>query len=152
AADFATPQTATDSQVAAYADQSFQYDSQHRVSSTTVQAAGSSATAGGLGTFSYTYTLSSNSPGVNSWATKTVETRPDGGTDTVYTNAYGQIMLPASTPAGSSSAWLGWNKYDSAGRMILSAAPSALSGYSDSYADLLHSVSGNYQYLNDSSG
>src|SRR6266545_2016528 len=55
AADFSSPQTATDTDVAPYADQSFQYDSQHRVSSTTVQAAGSSATAGGLGTFSYTY-------------------------------------------------------------------------------------------------
>jgi hypothetical protein len=32
------------------------------------------------------------------------------------------------------------------------AAPSAVTGYSDTYADLLHNVSGSYQYLSNSSG
>ena len=40
----------------------------------------------GLGTFTYSYTASSNTPGFNSWATKTVETLPDGNQNIVYTN------------------------------------------------------------------
>src|SRR5262249_7255699 len=35
---------------------------------------------------------------------------------------------------------------------VLDAAPSAVSGYSDTYADLLHNQNGTYQYLNNSSG
>jgi hypothetical protein len=38
------------------------------------------------------------------------------------------------------------------GQVILRAAPSAVSGYSDSYADLLHFQGGGYQYLNNTSG
>jgi len=45
-----------------------------------------------------------------------------------------------------------FSAYNSSGQIILSAAPSAVSGYSDTYADLLHKVSGSYAYLNASSG
>lgn len=48
---------------------------------------------GGQGTFTYTYADSANSPGVNSWATKTVETQPDGNQTTYYLNYLGQVML-----------------------------------------------------------
>ncbi len=76
----------TDAQVAPYADNYFQYDSQQRVTQETVQGAGDSQTGGGLGTYTFSYTASSNTPGFNSWAMKTVVTNPDGSTDTVYTN------------------------------------------------------------------
>ena len=33
---------------------------------------------GGLGTFTYSYTTSSNATGYNAWETRTVETLPDG--------------------------------------------------------------------------
>lgn len=63
----------------------------------------------------------------------------------------------ASYIASSSPKLLGagcfpFNFPDAAGRGTLRADPSAVSGYSDTYADLLHSVAGNYQYLNDSTG
>ena len=48
--------------------------------------------------------------------------------------------------------WPTFYEYDGQGRLILTADPSAVSGYNDTYADLLHSQSGNYQYLNDSTG
>ncbi|AGA25728.1 RHS repeat-associated core domain-containing protein [Singulisphaera acidiphila] len=48
--------------------------------------------------------------------------------------------------------WATYYRYDNQGRLILHAEPSAISGYDDAYSDLLHEVSGNYQYLNDNSG
>jgi RHS repeat-associated protein len=142
----------TDAQVAPYADDYYQYDSSHRVTQAVVQGAGCSSCSGGQGTYAYAYTTSTNSPGFNSWATKVVETLPDGNTNTVYANAYGEEMLLAYTDTTTSQTWDTFYKYDSQGHVILTANPSAVTGYSDSYADLLHSVSGNYQYLSDSSG
>src|SRR5262249_3654905 len=66
AAAFSNPLTATDAQVAPYADAYYQYDSRQRVSQVVVLGAGSSSSGGGLGTFSFTYTLSSNAAGYNS--------------------------------------------------------------------------------------
>ena len=56
------------------------------------------------------------------------------------------------TDAAANLTWDTFTKYDSAGRIVLSAAPSAVTGYDDTYADLLHAVSNNYQYLSDSAG
>ena len=49
--------------------------------------------AGGLGTFTYSYTTSTNTAGYNSWAVKTIETLPDNNQNIIYTNAYGEVML-----------------------------------------------------------
>ncbi|HWG44328.1 MAG TPA: hypothetical protein VN688_16235 [Gemmataceae bacterium] len=49
----------TDAQVAPYADNAFQYDSQQRVTQEVVQAAGDSTTSGGLGTYGFSYTTRS---------------------------------------------------------------------------------------------
>jgi RHS repeat-associated protein len=143
----------TDAQVAPYADNYFEYDSSHRVTTEVAAGAGSSsATNPGQGTFTYSYTTSGNTPGMNSWAVKTTVGLPDGNSDIVYTNAAGEVMLFVYHDAGSSSEWATFYKYDSAGHAVVVASPSAVSGYNDTYADLLHSVSGNYQYLNDSTG
>jgi YD repeat-containing protein len=83
---------------------------------------------------------------------KTVETLPDGNTNTVYTNGAGEVMLLGYHDATAGADWDSFYQYDSLGHVILAGAPSAVSGYSDTYADLLHNVSGNYQYLSDSSG
>src|SRR5439155_8669863 len=53
------------------------------------------------------------------------------------------------------SSGLNWDtfySYDGSGRVVLTAAPSAVSGYDDSYPDLLESQSGHYQYLRDNQG
>src|SRR5438552_7727157 len=61
-------------------------------------------------------------------------------------------MLSVYLDTASGSKWDTFNKYDSAGRVILTAMPSAVTGYDDTYSDLLHSQSGNYQYMSDNSG
>ncbi len=146
------PLTATDAQIAPYADNYFQYDSSHRVSLEDVQGQGCSACSGGIGQYTFSYTASSNTAGFNSWAMKTVEGLPDGNENIVYTNAYGEIMLFAYHDTTSGDKWIDFYQYDSSGRVTLAASPSAVAGYDDSYADLLHQVSGNYVYLSDSAG
>jgi site-specific DNA recombinase len=147
------PFTATDAQVAPFADAALQYDGQQRVTQAVIQGSGcSSASEGGLGTYSYSYTDSTNTAGFNSWATKTVETRPDGNTNTVYTNAYGEVMLAVFEGQTTSQQWEGFEHFDSQGRIDLLAAPSALTGFDESSPDLLVSTNGNYQYLSDTDG
>jgi RHS repeat-associated protein len=143
----------TDSQVAPYADYYFQYDSSQRVTEEIAAGAGASGgSSPGLGTFTYSYTTSTNTPGLNSWATKTVETLPDGNTNTVYTNAAAEVMLVDHHDAATSQDWDSFSEYNAAAEVVLAAQPSAVTGYSDSYADLLHYTSGAYQYLSSSSG
>ncbi len=142
----------SDAQVAPYADHYFEYDAQQRVTKEIAQGLGCSSCSGGLGTFTYAYTTSSNAAGMNSWATKCVETLPDGNVNTVYTNAYGEAMLRAYTDTTAHQTWLWFNDYDGSGQVILQANPSAVTGYNDTYADLLHNQSGTYQYLSSNSG
>ncbi|OAI41010.1 hypothetical protein AYO40_00590 [Planctomycetaceae bacterium SCGC AG-212-D15] len=136
------PLTASDATVAQYADNYFEYDSSGRVTKEVVE--------GNTRTFLYSYTQSNNAQGYNSWALKTVETLPDGNQNIVYSNYAGQAMLMVFQ--SGSNQWCTFNEYSADGKIILSAMPSAVSGFSESYADLLHSVGGNYQYLNDHSG
>src|SRR5439155_8469979 len=62
------------------------------------------------------------------------------------------VMLEVYHDTSSGLNWDSFSEFDSTGRVILQAEPSAVTGYNDTYADLLHSVSGNYQYLTDSAG
>ncbi|MDY3558363.1 RHS repeat-associated core domain-containing protein [Gemmata sp. JC673] len=148
----ASVEGATDATVAGYADRYFEYDSRHRATKETVSGDGCTSCSAGQGSYTYTYTPSSNTIGFNSWAVKTVEVRPDGSTSTVYTNAYGQVMLKAFTDAVTSLTSVTYYRYDAAGRVVLAANPSAVTGYSDSFADLVRFVSGNAVYLSDTTG
>jgi RHS repeat-associated protein len=146
-----TPFTAPDASVAPYADNYFKYDDEHRVTTAVVQGAGSSSANGGLGTFTYSYTVSTNPLGFNSWTYKTVETLPDSTSNVVYCNAIGEVMLTVHRQTGGS--WETFYEYDSAGRLILTANPSALSGYNELKADLIDKVqTGDYGYLNATTG
>jgi RHS repeat-associated protein len=150
---FANVQAASDATVAPYADEAYQYDTQQRVTQKVVAGAGSSAaTPAGLGTFTSAYTASGNAAGYNSWAVKTVETLPDGNSNTVYTNTYGEVMLRSYRDAGSGLVWNWFTKYDANGRIQLQAAPSAVTGYDDTKPDLLNNVNGSYQYLSNTAG
>jgi RHS repeat-associated protein len=148
------PLTATDAQVAPYAEDYFEYDSMRRVTKAVVQGTGCSSCGGtGQGTFTYSYTLSGFSAGYNSWNEKTVETLPDGNQNFVYTNYAGEVMLKVFHDQASGNNWETFYKYDNAGRIILKANPSAVSGYNDSFADLLDQTQvGDYGYLRALSG
>jgi RHS repeat-associated protein len=154
------PQAASDAQVAQYADDYYRYDSQQRVTRVDAQGAG----AAGPGTYTYTYSTSSIPDGYNSWKTKTTETLPDGGTDTVYTNYAGEVMLtdfhdgtdPAN-PSIQGQHWITLDRYDGSGRLARAVEPSAVTGsggfyYSDSFADLMNFSGGTSAYLSDSTG
>ncbi len=144
--------TLTDGQVDDYADDYLEYDGAQRVTKRVAAGAGGAAT-GGLGTFTYAYATSSAAPGgTNAWRYKTVETLPDGSTTTYYANAVGAVMLTAFTDAATSQTWVTATRYDGVGRVVLAAAPSAVTGYSDTYSDLLNDVGGNLQYLADAAG
>ena len=59
--------------------------------------------------------------------------------------------------SGSSTHWDMYYQYagsgtSGGGQLVLAAHPSAVTGYDDSYADLVHYTSGNAAYLADSAG
>jgi YD repeat-containing protein len=134
--------TAGDLMVSQYADYYFEYDAQRRVTRESVQ--------GGRQTYGFSYSESSHADAYNAWKYKTVETLPDGNQNIVYSNYAGQTMLLVFK--SGSDQWCEFWKYNDAAQVILHANPSAVSGYDEQYADLLHEVSGNYEYLRDSDG
>jgi hypothetical protein len=91
-----------------------------------------------------------NAAGDNSWATETTETLPDGTQKFVYTNAYGNVMLFVHDDGGTET--INYYEYDDQERCILAANPSAVTGYDDSYADLVNFEDGNAEYLSDDTG
>jgi RHS repeat-associated protein len=149
---FPNPDSATDTQVAPYADRYLEYDSAHRVTKSVVQGTGCSVCAGGLGTYTYSYTPSAFAPGYGNWQTKTVVTLPDQNTRTVYTNFAGETLLSVYQDATTLQQWMTFYKYDSQGREILEAAPSAISGFDENRPDLLNNQAGNYTYLYENTG
>jgi hypothetical protein len=83
--------------------------------------------------------------------TQTVETLPDGtNTNMVFTNGLSEAMLTAFAD-GSGHQWLTYNRYDSSGWLILTASPSAVTGYS-SYAELVDYTGGSSSDLSGTSG
>jgi len=138
----ADPLTATDAQVAMYADNYFEYDEQRRVTKERVE--------GGSQTFLFEYAESAFDDGVNSWKTRTTETLPDGSQNIIYCN-YAAVPLLRVHKSGTDE-WCEFFKYDEEFNLVLQATPAAVSGYDEQYADLLHEVSGNYEYLRDSAG
>ncbi len=124
--DGADPLTASNAVVAPYADHYFEFDSSGRVTKEVVD--------GGSRTTTLAYTTSSHGNGYNNWKTKTVETKPDGSQNVVYTNYLGQALV-LEHKSGSDN-WIETRAYDSAGRLIERATPAAVVSYDDTAADL----------------
>ena len=178
-----------------YADQYYEYDALQRVTKTIVQGAGCSCSGStGTGTYMYGYAPPQTIPSgsnYNAWLTQTTEMLPDGNQNVVYSNSAGEVMLSAfdnltddsinstlgvtSSPL-SGDVWVTYDQYDTQGRLILEAEPSAVnvttaSGLStlenDAYnansanpnpslpnADVVgyNASAGTYQFLNAHSG
>ena len=100
AAAFSDPTTASDTSIAPYADAYFEYDWVRRVSKAVVQGAGCSSCSSGVGTFTMIYDFSISADGYNNWRNKTTTNLPDGGVETTYTNAFGEVMLDSIQDAG----------------------------------------------------
>src|SRR5207248_4288589 len=135
-----------------YADNYFEYDTTGRVTKEVVQGEGCSTCSGGLGTYTYSYSGSAFTQGFNNWVYKTVETLPDGNQNLVYCNWSGEVMLKVYHDATTGQDWDTYYRYDGGGRVVLTAYPSAVTGYDETSPDLLVSVGGHYQYLSDTSG
>jgi hypothetical protein len=152
--------TASDSTVLPYADHYFEYDptSGPTYGTVTKEIAAVCPTCPGGGTtadlFSYTRNPSSPTPGYNVWAMKTVQTLPDSSQIIVYTNYAGLPMLSVTVDPTATNKWITFYLYNSDGQLIWTAQPSAVTGYDDSYDDLLHYDTGTslYEYLNNSTG
>ena len=126
AAAVSDPLTATDAQVASYADHYFEYDADNKVTKETV--------AGGSQTTTFAFTESSHADGYNNWKRKNVETRPDGSQHLVYTNYIGQVLIKELK--SGTDRWIDYHKYNSEGLEILRAEPSAVTSYDEAQADL----------------
>ena len=122
----ADPLTATNAQVADYADYLFKYDTYRRVVEEQLN--------GGSHTRTFEYTRSGNTNDPNNWDHKTVETRPDNSEIIVYTNHLGQVLVRELKDGNDS--WIEYTKYNSDYSVILRASPSAVTSYDDSEADL----------------
>ncbi len=145
----------SDDFVANYAQYAFEYYPNGSVRQVTVAGAGGSATDG-FGTYAYSYYANpSPGSGYNSWNTRTTETAPDGSSTFIFTNYVGEVMLTSADQSNDSAdSWDDYYRYDDEGRLILHANPSAVTGYSQSYGDLvgLNPSAGTYQYIAPSSG
>jgi YD repeat-containing protein len=158
-----TPDTATDAQIAPYATQYFQYNSEittylapgatgyslNQVTQETVSGFGTNADGDtGDGTINFQYSFSSNydptfdedgqqTPDLDVWWYKTVETYGDGSSDTTYLNSAGLSILTSHLdPDGVRTDTV--NDYDPPadldggnGLVLATYEPSAITGYSE---------------------
>jgi len=125
-ADGLDPLSVADAVLAQYADQYLQYDSDRRVTLETLD--------GGSRAYTFAFTQSGNPDDYNNWAMKTVETRPDGSRNVVYTNYIGQILLK-SLQSGTDR-WTDYYQFDSNAHQTLAANPSAVIGLDDTSPNL----------------
>lgn len=153
------PLTASNGTIDSYRDFYYEYDSDQKVTIEAAPDCPSCGSSGGTSGDDFTRTVNGSYPGsptdrFNTWKYKTVLTQPDTNTWTVYTNDLGQVMLKVfeDVVGGNGDKWRWFTKYDSGGRIVMQAMPSAVTGHNEAYDDLLHYTSGNYQYLADSAG
>ncbi|MEM8875272.1 MAG: RHS repeat-associated core domain-containing protein [Planctomycetota bacterium] len=128
---------ASDAALDDYADAYFEYTDvdagageDWRVSEHVRQGEGCSVCTGGLGSFTFGYADSSNSPTDQRehWYTKTTLTAPDGTDTVVYANDYGQTLMRVEQPDDLTGDWMTGFEYDDDGRLEYTVYPSAISG------------------------
>ncbi len=136
AAAFPDPFSVSDENVAPFADFHFEFDAQQRVSKEKVQGRGdsTSTTSTGLGQFTFSYSSSSYQDGYNSLKYRTEETLPDLTKNIVYANFRGEVMLKVFVSGNQQ--WRDYYQYNDLGELVLHASPSAVSGHSDTQANL----------------
>ncbi len=160
-ANVGDPFTASDAQVSLFADFYYEYDGNDRVSLERMYAGSKTVTFSYIRNPRYPIIIGSSSSSsigstdYNVWIYKTVETQPDGSQRITFANFAGQTMLSVlKASATSSDQWCTFFRYDSQGRQIWMAQPSAVTGYDEQYDDLLHYMptSAKYEYLRDNDG
>ncbi|MEM1210755.1 MAG: LamG-like jellyroll fold domain-containing protein [Planctomycetota bacterium] len=145
-----------------YADMAFTYDERRRVASEVTRNCSACGSGGGTGQQGTTLKRERNKnypPGTTSdvrpnvWMWKAFEDSGRGYTQTVYTNRLGQAMLKVKKDKSSTRQWITYTRFDSEGRTILFADPSAVTGYDESLPDLVGNFSPTgYTYLKPDDG
>ena len=162
------PTTASDANLRPYADNFFGY---HLATSSTdpyagfvvrevAQGAGCScAASGGQGDYALDYYDNPNVAGTNrdynTWVRRTTVTLPDGNLEIAYTNFAGQVMLSVLEDTGTNQKWRTSYQYDSEGRLLVKAEPSAVTTHFESSPDLINDPSapgGNAEAIADATG
>ncbi|MGA2258070.1 MAG: hypothetical protein ABSG53_25680, partial [Thermoguttaceae bacterium] len=100
---------------------------------------------GGLQSAQYTYSYYFNNSGdfgYNIWQTGTLETRPDGTHESVFTNFLGETLLSDLADSGYANHWVSYNQYGAMSgnqaMLTLAASPSAVNlSHENSTADPL---------------
>ena len=116
--------TASDTTVAPYADQYFQYNSTGQVAVNTVQ---------GSGTNTYTYETNSSTPAVNVWSNEQAVSQTDGSMTTTYYNDAGDVTEQTISDTTRDSSTTS-NTYNAAGNVLFSTQPSGLIDVDTYYA------------------
>ena len=156
------PATADDATLHTYADNFFGYDlATRRVTREVVQGSGCSCSAsGGRGTYAIAYADNPNfNPSAhdhNAWERRTTVTLPDGNQEVSYTNYVGQVMLSVFKEFKDTTLVNQWRtsyQYDSEGRLLVKSEPSAVTGYNETFADLIDDpTQAGIEYLADNTG
>jgi RHS repeat-associated protein/uncharacterized delta-60 repeat protein len=143
---------ATAASLAAYADVVFEYDSQGRVHTQTLQGAGAldATTQGSGGDFTYTYDAEPHhAAGVNVWRQSVKVLEPGAQYEhSVYTNFLGETMVDVvnetETVSGVPRKWITYARFDNAGRTVLTADAAAVTGYDPAKQDLVGGTTDDY--------
>ena len=139
AAAFTDPFTATDAQIAPYADEAYTWNNQRQVVGEVVGSMGASANLG-QGTYAFSYTfnpalqsMTYSNLNYNTWVTQATEILPDGNENLVYVNIDGNAILDINNtstdpgnPANVGKNWITGYQYDSNGRLIDTISPTAI--------------------------
>jgi RHS repeat-associated protein len=155
--DSIDPLTASDNTVKPYADNYFEYGNDGAVTKE-IAAVCPSCPGGGTTSDIFEYATNPNNPthDYGNWQTKTNQTLPDGAKMIVYSNYAGLPILEVYVASNGTDKWMRFYRYADAvqPQVIWQAEASAITGYSESYNDLLNynSGTGKYQYLRDSDG
>ncbi|MCG8650769.1 MAG: DUF6531 domain-containing protein, partial [Pirellulales bacterium] len=99
-ADNLTPESASNNDVAAYADHYFEYDTDKKVTKEIASGGGGGTGASGE---TMTRSQSAHSDSYNHWKFKVVLTKANGNVETVYTNYLGQTMVRELKESSASS-------------------------------------------------
>ena len=139
AAAFTDPFTATDAQIAPYADEAYTWNNQRQVVGEVVGSMGASANLGqGNYVLGYTFnpalqSMTYSNLNYNTWVTQATEILPDGNENLVYVNIDGNVILDINNtstdpgnPANVGKNWITGYQYDSNGRLIDTISPSAI--------------------------
>jgi RHS repeat-associated protein len=130
------PLTATDGELATYADRFFAYETgvtKKRVTSVSLN--------GGSQTYTFAYEKSDSLKDYNKWKIKTTLLRPDGAVETVYSNGYAQTMLRVlkASSAVDAAVWYKGYTYSNTGKRVLTAESSAIQSV-DEEVELLFKI------------